>query len=358
MRIRQKMFLGSAFLAVLPVLITAYFTSKIAGTLGQQALTESARSHISSIRDTKKSQIEGYFRLVNNQIQVYADDSTVVSAMKDFKDAFPRFTQEAALKMEDGPPIPQQLPMGQFRESLKSYYLEDFSTEYKSANHKLDRNLEEMVKQLNDNSVALQYYYIANNPNPLGTKEEFRYAADASGYTRFHKNYHHQINDFRQRFNIDDVYLIDIDTGNVIYSSLKNIDFATSLVDGAFAKTGLSEAFAAVRNAPHGQVNLVDFANYLPEYETPEAFMSTPIFDGRQRIGALVFRLTIDTINEIMTYNKAWRVDESGRTGETYIVASDGTMRNDSRMLIEDKERYLAAIQDSGLEPESIQEIT
>ncbi|MEZ5671450.1 MAG: hypothetical protein R3E08_03330 [Thiotrichaceae bacterium] len=176
MRIRQKMFLGSAFLAVLPVLITAYFTSKIAGTLGQQALTESARSHISSIRDTKKAQVEGYFRLVSNQIQVYADDNTLVSAMRDFKDAFPRFTQEAALKVEDGPPIPQQLPLSQFRESLKSYYLEDFSTEYKTANLKLDRNLEEMVKQLNDNSVALQYYYISNNPNPLGTKGEYLYA--------------------------------------------------------------------------------------------------------------------------------------------------------------------------------------
>lgn len=357
MRIRQKMFLGSAFLAVLPVLITAYFTSKIAGTLGQQALTESARSHISSIRDTKKSQIEGYFRLVSNQIQVYADDSTVVNATKDFKDAFPRFIQEAGLKLEDGPPIPQQLPIPQFRESLKSYYLEDFSTEYKSSNHKLDRNLEELVKQLNDNSIALQYHYIVNNPNPLGTKEEYYYATDASGYTRFHKNYHRQVNDFRQRFNLGDIYLVDIDTGNVIYSSLKNIDFATSLVDGAFAKTGLGEAFSASRQAPHGQVSLIDFANYFPEYDVPEAFMSTPIFDGRQRVGVLIFRLSIDTINDIMTYSKAWRVDESGRTGETYIVASDGTMRNDSRMLIEDKERYLAGIQDSGLEADAIQEI-
>jgi len=64
MKLRQKMFIGSAFLAVIPVLITALFTSQIASTLGQQALTESAKSHITSIRDAKKAQVEDHFNWI------------------------------------------------------------------------------------------------------------------------------------------------------------------------------------------------------------------------------------------------------------------------------------------------------
>ncbi|EDN69061.1 secreted protein [Beggiatoa sp. PS] len=85
MKLRQKMFLGSAFLAVIPVLITALITSQIASDLGQQALSESAQSHITSIRDAKKTQIEDYFNWVFNQIKVYADAKTTIDAMRGLK---------------------------------------------------------------------------------------------------------------------------------------------------------------------------------------------------------------------------------------------------------------------------------
>ncbi|MBE9561432.1 MAG: hypothetical protein IMF12_01030, partial [Proteobacteria bacterium] len=78
MKLRQKMFIGSAILAVVPVVITGLFTSQIASTLGQQALTESAQSHITSVRDSKKNQIEDYFTSLFNQIRIYADTSTTI----------------------------------------------------------------------------------------------------------------------------------------------------------------------------------------------------------------------------------------------------------------------------------------
>ena len=111
MKLRQKMFLGSAFLAVIPVIITAFFTSQIAGDLGQQALTQSARNHITSIRDTKKSHVEGYFELVSNQIRTFASFRETINAMYDLNTTFPLFTEEAGLTVatsnnDEGPPIP------------------------------------------------------------------------------------------------------------------------------------------------------------------------------------------------------------------------------------------------------------
>ncbi len=359
MKLRQKMFFGSAFLAVIPVVITAYFTGGIAAKLGQQALTESAQSHISAIRDTKKAQIEDYFAQVVDQIQMYASSQTIIDAMTLFSKAYPRYIKDIAQSTEDGPSVPQDVPIDDYREAVLQYYMDDFTQEYETFNVNSVFDLELMMDQLSDNAVALQYNYIANNPNPLGTKEEFFAANESSSYTKLHRKYHPMISAFQRRFDIQDIFLIDAESGNIVYSVLKEIDFATSLLDGPFAKSGLGSVFekASQFTAPD-QYILVDFSPYLPSYDAQAAFIGVPIFDQREhKIGVLAFQLPIHRINDIMTYGRAWRPDESGRTGETYIVASDGTMRNDSRVMVEDKEGFLSSIEPIGLPEEVIQNI-
>ncbi|AUI69723.1 methyl-accepting chemotaxis protein [Beggiatoa leptomitoformis] len=358
LKLKQKMFFGSAFLAVVSVVVTAYFTGDIASNLGQQALTDAAQEKISSIRDTKKSQVEEYFNLVINQIQSYAGSRTTIDAMRGFKEAFPRFQYEAGLQADEGPPIPQTLPINEYRDAVKRYYENDFAQEYGTLNVNETPKMEEMIQQLNDNSIALQYFYIANNPNPLGTKEELFAAKDGSTYTQLHQLYHPGIREYMNRFIFDDIFLVDSDTGNVVYSVVKGIDFSTSLLDGPFAKTGIANVFEqANRATTPDQFAIIDFAQYLPSYDAQAAFIAAPIFDGNLKIGVLIFQLPIDSINNIMTYDRAWRLDESGRSGETFIVSADGTMRNDSRALVEDKEGYLQSVEQYGTSPEAINNI-
>jgi methyl-accepting chemotaxis protein len=366
MKLRQKMFIGSAFLAVIPVLITAFFTTREASDIGQQALTQAAQSHIISIRDTKKAQVEEFFRLIINQLQVYANARTTIDAMKAFREAYPKFKDEAALHTDlvtttdtevEGPPAPMTLPVAEFKQALEDYYTNDFAQEYGNLNVNEAPDMTATLDQLNENSLALQYYYIANNPNPLGTKEEYFAATDASSYTQLHRNYHPYLHDIQRRFQFEDIYLVDSESGNIIYSVIKQIDFATSLINGPYAKTGIGQVFEQANRALHSDFAAVDFAPYLPSYDGQMAFVGTPIYDGEQRLGVLIFQLAIDPINDIMTYDRAWRLDESGRTGETYIVAADGTMRNDSRMLVEDKEGYIFAVEQAGLSEEVISNI-
>ncbi len=346
MKLRQKMFIGSAFLAVIPVVITALFTSQIASTLSQQALTEAAKSHITYIRDAKKTQIEDYFNRVFNQVQVYANAKTIIEAMRGFKEAYPKFKDEATLDIK------------KYKKALKDYYINEFSEEYSILNVNEAPNMMERLEQLDDNSISLQYQYIANNPNPLGTKEEFFAADDASSYTQLHSHYHPYFHDIQTRFNFEDIYLVDADNGQIIYSVLKELDFATSLKNGPYAKTGLGQLFEKAIHSPHGDIVLVDFAPYLPFYDGQAAFIGAPIFDEReQKLGILIFQISIDSINDIMTNRRVWQFDESGRTGEVYLVAADGTMRNDSRMLVENKENYLLAVQNVGLPDDLLNEI-
>ncbi|EDN71589.1 conserved hypothetical protein [Beggiatoa sp. SS] len=138
--------------------------------------------------------------------------------------------------------------------------------------------------------------------------------------------------------------LVDSETGMIVYSINKAVDFATSLIEGPYANTPLGDVFQKANQSARNEVSLVDFSAYLPAYNNQRAFLGTPIFEGENKIGVLIFQLASDGINDIMTYKKAWPFEASGITGETYLVAADGTMRSESRLLVENKEDYLLAV--------------
>ncbi|MEY3219809.1 MAG: hypothetical protein RIT27_1166 [Pseudomonadota bacterium] len=364
MKIRTKMLVGSAVLSVIPVLITAYLVNNIAASIAQQALQSQAQSHITSIRDSKKQQIEDYFKLVTNQLQYLVKDPNTVKMLREFSSAFQTFTSEAGKSTpaaQEGPPDPDAqhdnagLPIDEFRESLDNYYASDFAQEYELLNPDQSPNLSSKVEGFSETTVALQHFYIVKNPNPLGTKEEFLASKDSSTYSELHRRYHPVLLEFMNRFTFQDILLVN-KNGDIVYSATKDIDFATNLKEGgAFADTGLGQVYAKLADAKQGQTALVDFMPYLPSYQTQAAFIGVPIFEGAEQTGMAILQLPIDKINDIMTYDRSWRLDESGKTGETVIVGEDKTMRNDSRAFVENKEDYLATIDGKeGVTPELI----
>jgi len=365
MKIRTKMLVGSAVLSLIPVLITAYLVNNIAASIAQQGSQSQAQSHISSIRDSKKQQIEDYFKLVTNQLQYLVKDPNTVKTLKDFTVSFKNFTKEAGKSSpasQEGPPEPnatedsEALPIDELRDALNNYYADDFVQEYDLLNPDQPPDLAKTVEALSETTVTLQHYYITKNPNPLGTKEEFVSAQDGSTYSEFHRQHHPVFLEFMNRFTFQDIFLVNKD-GDIVYSVTKEIDFATNLNEGgAFADTGLGKVYKMLSDNPKPeQVALVDFAPYLPSYQTQAAFIGAPIFDGIKQLGMLIFQLPIDKINDIMTYDRSWRLDESGKTGETVIVAEDKTMRNDSRSFVENKEIYLANIAQTGLDSKIVE---
>lgn len=50
----------------------------------------------------------------------------------------------------------------------------------------------------------------------------------------------------------------------------------------------------------------VDFRPYHPSYNAPASFIASPIFDGDELEGVLVFQMSVDKINAIMTSNGDW----------------------------------------------------
>lgn len=322
-------------LMLLSVCITSIMAIAYVGyNNGRQALNDSIENQLVSLRENKAHEIENYFQKVSSQVQIISQVGSIVEAVKDFKVAY-RELNERSLPID-------------WNDRLKEFYTQQFLP-------RLERNTEGkplLYSYLPQNTAAryLQYQYLVNNTNPAGEREFLDKASDGSNYSEIHARIQPIYRNFVEKFNYYDLFLIDAQTGDILYTVEKETDFGTNLYSGSYASSSLADV---VRQASRGRnpdfVAISDFEPYRASYGIPAAFVASPIFDDSQLIGVLAFQLSIDEIDRIMTGNENWGQNGLGETGETYLVGADYGMRSISRFLIEQPERYFKAIAAEGL---------
>lgn len=236
--------------------------------------------------------------------------------MRELRPAFAQFREENNVGAEG---------LQRQRDELRSYYTGDFADEYQVQNDGQSPAAEQFFAQLDDDSISLQYHFIKANPHPLGSKHQLDRPADESRYSELHGRLHPIVRSYLEKFGYYDIFLADPETGDIVYSVFKELDFSTSLLDGPYAQTNFGAAFRQANAATQKDaVVLVDYKCYAPSYEAPASFIASPIFDGDEKIGVALFQMPINRLNEIMTERAGL-----GRTGETYLVGSDKLMRSD-----------------------------
>ncbi len=338
MKIKTKMLVGSALLAAVPVLVASITISSLAYNESYLAVQQLEEEKLIAIRDAARSHIEDQFSQYRQQAVTYSSNGMIIDAMREFKQAFISYPENIGADPD------QLLP------ELASYYVDEFSAEYKSRNNGGIIDVSVLYEEQSVVTTALQYTFIHNNPNPLGSKHLMDDPADGSHYAQLHRRYHGSIRRYLEQFEYYDIFLVDADSGNIVYSVFKELDYATSLKTGPFKDSGLAKAFfRAVASDDPDFAYLQDFTPYTPSYEDPAAFIASPIYDGEEKIGALIFQVPIDQVNRIMTYDQQWKDSGLGESGETYLVGHDKTMRSMSRFLIEDPDNYYHALEQSGL---------
>ncbi len=209
---------------------------------------------------------------------------------------------------------------------MRRYYTSDFSTEFRNQNAGQSPPVEEYLCRMHPDTVAFQYHYIRANNNPLGSKHLLDHARDKSQYSTSHAKYHPIIRSYLEKFGYYDIFLADLETGDIIYSVFKELDYTVSLKDGSISQTNFAKAFRLAAQANEKDaVIAVDFAQYWPSYMAPAGFVASPIFDGDKKVGVALFQFPINNLNTIMTERAGL-----GKTGETYLIGKDLLMRSDS----------------------------
>tara|TARA_B100000508_G_scaffold137355_1_gene131516 strand:- start:13130 stop:15448 length:2319 start_codon:yes stop_codon:yes gene_type:complete len=338
-KIGFKLTVAFFFIAFLSILVIGYLSY----IKGKNSLEEESFNRLTAVREMKASQIEGYFRDIRNQIITFSEEHTIVEAMLDFKKGFDTIDHISDYSSTD---------IENYKNRLEGYYTDEYLPRL-NTDTLISKNIERHWPS-HESAVVLQDLYISHNKNPVGRKHYLNKADDESFYTQAHAEYHPLIRSYLEKFEYYDIFLVDNESGHIVYSVYKEVDFGTSLLDGPYKNSNIAKAFKASRSAMDSNyVKLVDFSPYIPSYNAPASFISTPIFHEGKNIGTLIFQMPIKKIDDIMTSRHEWSEVGLGKSGETYIVADDFTLRNQSRFFIEDRKNYLKMIKEIGT-PQSI----
>jgi class 3 adenylate cyclase len=308
-------------------------------TTGKSAIQSTVLDQLTSIRSAKAYQIETYFNQLNGILSVYSKDKMMLDAGREFGVAFRQLTSEKQA--------------GDCNQKLSTHY--DAFAKKVAQNMSIKDN-PEMYYPNTPEACYLQYHYIIENPNPQGDKQLLtRSTTDQSDYSVVHEKYHKIFLDILQKFSLYDIFLVDLNSGDVVYSVFKETDFATNLFSGPYRESNLADLVRILKKSGDlDKAQMVDFALYRPSYGSPSAFYGIALSDNYVADAALIFQVPISEIDRIMTGGNNWQNEGMGETGETYLVGDDFYFRSNSRFFIADSANFQKTMLKNGYSEEAL----
>lgn len=327
MKIKFKIILACALLSVISIILSSVIIGYEALAMSNKALEARVEQQLISIRDLKKEEVQDYFKQIQEQLVTLAASPTVKQASIDFSRVFKNAETLADHKLN---PIP-----------LKNWYLKQFHAAYAQKNGGIKTDSSELYNKLGKTALYFQSVILPDNQTPKG--------ASQNNYIAYHKEYNPWLAASVEQFQHKDLFIIEPNSGHVLYSTGKKADFSTSLKTGPFSQSGLAQAYEKARNLAAGETILIDFEPYLANYDKAAAFLATPIKQGDRLLGILAFEIHVEELNSIMTVDQKWENVGMGESGEAYLVGPDHTLRSDSRFLLQYPEDYFATLASSGM---------
>lgn len=336
--IRSKLQAILLLVCLLSILITGY----ISYTSARQALKASIYEGLTALRVRQAESIEAYYQRIQREALSLSESSTVIQGFRAFKPAFEKLEERSL----------SQLELDEYRKFYKTEVLSRLSNA-----SEVQPLVDTYLPQANAGRY-LQYQYLAKNPFPIGSKYQFNDAEDGTDYSRVHAKFHPKFKRALQLFGYYDIFLVDGETGQVIYTVSKESDFGTNLRTGIYSDTNLGDTFKQVlKSKDPNFTTAVDFESYRPSQDRPAAFIATTVFDGTEFLGSLVFQISIDGINQNMTVNGKWRESGLKNTGQSLLVGRDYTLRSEPRSYVENPKRYFNYLRSIGVTQNTINKI-
>lgn len=297
----------------------------------RELINSGVRDQLVTLRDMRSDAIDRGIDRALGRVAVLGGDPGVVSALEEFGAAY------AELETE-------QVTEAQLEEVRDAYSAE---TARYDAVDAARPTLDELVPSTPAGQYV-QYHYIAANPEPDDARSQLVDAGDGSEYSAVHARYHGFLRDLVAGVGATDLLLVDLESGDVVYSVDKRVDLGTDVDSGPYADEGLGTAWRALSSAAVDTAVIADSDFYFPNSSAPVVHVATAVRSSTGVLGAVVVSLPIRALTDIVTAGQQWDLLGLGDTGEAYIVGSEGRLRTVPRPWFEDPEGYIDRFRDIG----------
>lgn len=196
-------------------------------------MIEQNHQNLEAVLESRATLVEDYFRLTRQQVSYLSQDDMIVRATKSFTQAYETLTRDI------------ERPTGAESEvhaELLAFYAEELRGQADVQDQDRNEGLLQSKLPRSDVGQLAQWVYLVKNPNEADARNELFSTSYESEYEDVHRNYHPKLNHFLKSFDFRDVFLLDV-AGNMVYSTQKETDFATNLIEGPHSGTGLGRAY-------------------------------------------------------------------------------------------------------------------
>lgn len=320
---------------VLCAILAAAVVGGIAFTAGREALRTAVFNRLVQVREFQTKALENQISDLKDALVVYTHGGAAQAALRDFTAGFDQLATSTVK--------PEQW------QSVMNYYNNDFIKQtQKYTGNQLDPDA---LLPTSPAQRYLQANYTAQRQNDDAALA-MTDARDGSAWSAANARYQDYFREIVTRFEFQDALLID-GRGNVVYSAYKDVDLGTNILNGPYSGSLLHDAYQKAMSANEVDfVAFTDFEFYQPAEGQPTAWMVAPLPPNGKAEGVLALQFPIAKINRLMTFDRNWQSSGLGRTGETYLVGSDGLMRSDSRMFLENPQQYKKDVVQAGTPPD------
>ncbi len=309
-------------LTVVGLLILGVSVSMIAINKSSAALIQARMEQLSSVAEAKSEALVEFTMFLKGLIVSTANDINTVQTLWGLNDAF------EALEDETG--LDEDSVTSKLTKHYESDYLNKINFDFPNTQAR-QSTASYLPKDLN--GKIAQELYIVENENPVGKKDLLHqnklYKDD---YSKQHALYHRKFKAILEEFGLYDIFLVNAD-GEVVYSVLKEKDYATNLLRGPYKNSGLARAYSKAMKLKSGEVAFDDFAPFAPSYNVPASFIATPLYFHEDLEGAIIFQLPIRALNDAMSFHGEYEKAGLGTSGEAFLIGQDKMMRTDSRFI-------------------------
>lgn len=344
MKLLRSLSLQSRLLAVMVLLTLSAITvvAWIGYTSARDSLRSAAERQLMGLQRSKASAVQVTLDKTRNDVLAFSALPSVAQGASELL---------AAYRQLDAVPV-----TGEMRETVGRFYRDEFAPGL--ARHGANEFPEGLFLPGSNAGWYLQYHYIAGGQRPYTGSGKLAPTTDGSAYGQALARIQPHLGETIRRLGFDNILLVDPVSMDVFFSNKASSVLGTNLLDGPYASSNLAALAKSLRSSQNvDDVRIADFESFRPALGAPRAFIASPVFDGPRLVAILAMRLPIDPIENALSGNRGWQAEGLGKSGETYLLGADLTMRSDSRFLVEDRRSFLDALSHSSLTDSTRKEI-